>query len=64
MFMGDLVLTENEISPVMKRLIDDGVRDHGGSQSSVANLPGGFLHACRRSGDPVKLGKPCMRGWP
>ena len=25
MFMGDLVLTENEISPVMKRLIDDGV---------------------------------------
>src|ERR1700687_1792462 len=25
MFMGDLVLTENEISPVMKRLSDDGV---------------------------------------
>src|SRR5437763_1435422 len=25
MFMGDLVLTETEISPVMKRLIDDGV---------------------------------------
>src|SRR3984957_11849821 len=25
MFMGDLVLTENEIEPVMKRLIDDGV---------------------------------------
>jgi hypothetical protein len=25
MFMGDLVLTENEIEPVMKRLIDDGI---------------------------------------
>ena len=25
MFMGDLVLTENEINPVMKRLIDEGV---------------------------------------
>src|SRR5258708_8336044 len=26
MFMGDLVLTDNEIEPVMKRLIDDGVQ--------------------------------------
>ena len=25
MFMGDLVLTENEVSPVMKRLIVDGI---------------------------------------
>ena len=24
MFMGDLVLTDNEISPVMKRLVDGG----------------------------------------
>jgi hypothetical protein len=37
MFMGDLVLTENEISPVMKRLIDDGV------EITAAAITGDFV---------------------
>ncbi len=54
MVMGDLVLTESEISPVMKQLLAERHRDHGSAQSSAARAAGNLLHACaraRRSGE-------------
>jgi hypothetical protein len=55
MIMGDLVLTEDEINPVMKRLIDDGIEI-----SAIHNhllhmsIPVFYMHVDGH-GEPVKL---------
>jgi hypothetical protein len=55
MFMGDLVLTENEISPVMKRLIDDGVEITAVHNHLLRTSPAVFYMHVGGQGDPVKL---------
>jgi len=55
MFMGDLVLTENEISPVMKRLIDDGVDITAIHNHLLRTSPAVFYMHVGGHGDPVKL---------
>jgi hypothetical protein len=55
MFMGDLVLTENEISPVMKRLIDDGVEITAVHNHLLRTSPAVFYMHVGGHGDPVKL---------
>jgi hypothetical protein len=55
MFMGDLVLTETEISPVMKRLIDDGVEITAIHNHLLRTSPAVFYMHVGGHGDPVKL---------
>src|ERR1700675_2543098 len=55
MFMGDLVLTENEVSPVMKRLIDDGVQITAVHNHLLRTSPAVFYMHVGGHGDPVKL---------
>jgi hypothetical protein len=55
MFMGDLVLTENEISPVMKRLIDDGVEITAIHNHLLRTTPAVFYMHVGGQGDPVRL---------
>lgn len=55
MFMGDLVLTDTEISPVMKRLIDDGVEITAIHNHLIrTSIPVLYMHVGGH-GDPVKL---------
>ena len=62
MFMGDLVLTENEIEPVMKRLIDDGVEITAIHNHLLrASPPVFYMHVGGR-GDPVKLAQTLHAG--
>jgi hypothetical protein len=55
MFMGDLVLTDNEISPVMKRLIDDGIEITAIHNHLLRTSPAIFYMHVGGQGDPVKL---------
>lgn len=55
MFMGDLVLTETEISPVMKRLIDDGIEITAVHNHLLRTSPAVFYMHVSGQGDPVKL---------
>jgi Domain of Unknown Function (DUF1259) len=55
MFMGDLVLTESEIEPVMKRLIDDGVEITAIHNHLLRTMPAIFYMHVGGQGDPVKL---------
>jgi hypothetical protein len=55
MFMGDLVLTQNEIGPVMKRLIDEGVEITAIHNHLLRALPPVFYMHVSGHGDPVKL---------
>jgi hypothetical protein len=55
MFMGDLVLTDNEISPVMKRLIDDGIAITAVHNHLLRTSPAVFYMHVGGQGDPVKL---------
>jgi Domain of Unknown Function (DUF1259) len=55
MFMGDLVLTDNEISPVMKRLIDDGIEITAIHNHLLRTSPSVFYMHVGGQGDPVKL---------
>jgi Domain of Unknown Function (DUF1259) len=55
MFMGDLVLTETEISPVMKRLIDDGIEITAIHNHLLRTSPAVFYMHVGGQGDPVKL---------
>jgi hypothetical protein len=57
MFMGDLVLTDAEISPVMKRLIDDGVEISAVHNHLLRTSSPVFYMHVGGSGDPVKLAK-------
>jgi biotin operon repressor len=55
MFMGDLVLTDTEISPVMKRLIEDGVEITAVHNHLIrTSTPVLYMHV-GGSGDPVKF---------
>jgi hypothetical protein len=55
MFMGDLVLTDTEISPVMKRLVDDGVEITAVHNHLMrTSSPVLYMHV-GGAGDPVKL---------
>ncbi len=62
MFMGDLVLTENEISPVMKRLIDDGVQITAVHNHLLRTSPPVFYMHVGGQGDPVKLAQTLHAG--
>ncbi len=55
MFMGDLVLTDTEISPVMKRLTDDGIEITAVHNHLLRTSPAVFYMHIRGQGDPVKL---------
>ena len=56
MFMGDLVLTDTEISPVMQRLIADGVQISAIHNHLIrTSVPVLYMHVSGH-GDPVKLG--------
>ena len=55
MFMGDLVLLDTEISPVMKRLIDDGIEITAIHNHLLrTSVPVFYMHVGGH-GDPVKL---------
>jgi hypothetical protein len=55
MLMGDLVLTDTEISPVMQRLIDDGVEITAIHNHLIrTSIPVLYMHVGGH-GDPVKL---------
>jgi Domain of Unknown Function (DUF1259) len=55
MLMGDLVLTDTEISPVMKRLIDDGMEITAIHNHLLrTSIPVFYMHVGGH-GDPVKL---------
>src|SRR6202051_4394727 len=62
MFMGDLVLTENEISPVMKRLIDDGIEITAVHNHLLRTSPAVFYMHVGGRGDPVKLAQTLHAG--
>ena len=53
MVMGDLVLTEDEVNPVMAKLLAGGIAGDGAAQPSAAQPAVHDVHACagtRRSG--------------
>ena len=55
MFMGDLVLTDTEISPVMQRLIEDGVEITAVHNHLLrTSVPVFYMHVGGH-GDPVKF---------
>jgi hypothetical protein len=55
MFMGDLVLTDTEISPVMQRLIEDGVEITAIHNHLLrTSIPIYYMHVSGH-GDPLKL---------
>src|ERR1700690_2954725 len=62
MFMGDLVLTENEIEPVMKRLIDDGVEITAIHNHLLRTSPAIFYMHVGGQGDPVRLAQTLHAG--
>jgi hypothetical protein len=55
MFMGDLVLTESEIEPVMKRLIEDGVEITAIHNHLLRATPAVIYMHVGGQGDPVKM---------
>jgi hypothetical protein len=55
MFMGDLVLTDSEISPVMKRLIENGVEITAVHNHLLRTSSPVFYMHVGGSGDPVKF---------
>lgn len=62
MFMGDLVLTENEIEPVMKHLIDDGIEITAIHNHLMRTTPAVFYMHVGGQGDPVKLAQSLHAG--
>jgi hypothetical protein len=62
MFMGDLVLTESEIEPVMKRLIDDGIQITAIHNHLLRTTPAIFYMHVGGQGDPVKLAQSLHAG--
>jgi hypothetical protein len=62
MVMGDLVLTENEIEPVMKRLIDDGIQITAIHNHLLRTSPAIFYMHVGGQGDPVKLAQTLHAG--
>jgi Domain of Unknown Function (DUF1259) len=62
MFMGDLVLTENEVSPVMKRLIEDGIEITAVHNHLLRTSPAVFYMHVGGQGDPIKLAQTLHAG--
>jgi Domain of Unknown Function (DUF1259) len=62
MFMGDLVLTETEVSPVMKRLIEDGIEITAVHNHLLRTSPAVFYMHVGGQGDPVKLAQSLHAG--
>jgi Domain of Unknown Function (DUF1259) len=62
MFMGDLVLTESEIEPVMKRLIDDGIQITAIHNHLLRTTPAVIYMHVGGQGDPVKLAQSLHAG--
>jgi len=62
MFMGDLVLTETEIEPVMKRLIEDGIEITAIHNHLLRASPAVFYMHVGGHGDPVKLAQTLHAG--
>jgi hypothetical protein len=62
MVMGDLVLTETEIEPVMKRLIDDGIEITAIHNHLLRTSPAVFYMHIGGQGDPVKLAQTLHAG--
>jgi hypothetical protein len=62
MFMGDLVLTGNEVSPVMKRLIAGGVEITAVHNHLLRTTPAVFYMHVGGHGDPVKLAETLRAG--
>jgi hypothetical protein len=62
MVMGDLVLTETEIEPVMRRLIDDGVEITAIHNHLLRTSPAVFYMHIGGQGDPVKLAETLHAG--
>jgi hypothetical protein len=62
MFMGDLVLTDTEISPVMRRLIEGGVEITAIHNHLLrTSIPVVYMHVGGH-GDPVKLAETLRAG--
>src|SRR5579885_905488 len=55
MVMGDLVLTADEVSPVMNKLVEGGVDITGLHNHLLRSSPATFYMHVRGHGDPVKL---------
>lgn len=62
MIMGDLVLTETEIEPVMKRLIEDGIEITAIHNHLLRAAPAVFYMHVGGHGDPVKLAQTLHAG--
>jgi hypothetical protein len=62
MFMGDLVLTETEVSPVMKRLTDEGIEITAVHNHLLRTSPAVFYMHVGGQGDPVKLAQTLHAG--
>jgi hypothetical protein len=55
--MGDLVLTEDEIAPVMKQLVQDGLEVTAVHNHILRSSPATLYMHIGGMGDPAKLGK-------
>jgi hypothetical protein len=55
MIMGDLVLTENEINPVMTKLIESGIEITAIHNHLIRATPATFFMHVRGHGEPVKM---------
>jgi hypothetical protein len=62
MFMGDVVLTEDEVSPVMKRLIEGGVEITAVHNHLLRTSPAVFYMHVGGHGDPVRLAETLRAG--
>ncbi len=62
MMMGDLVLGEDEVSPVMKRLIEGGVDITAVHNHLLRTSPAVFYMHVAGHGDPVKLAEALRAG--
>lgn len=62
MFMGDLVLAEDEVSPVMKRLIEGGVEINAVHNHLLRTSPAVFYMHVGGHGDPVQLAETLRAG--
>jgi hypothetical protein len=62
MFMGDLVLTEDEVSPVMKRMIEGGVEITALHNHLLRTSPAVFYMHVGGHGDPNQLAETLRAG--
>jgi hypothetical protein len=62
MLMGDLVLTDEEVRPVMKRLIDGGIEISAVHNHLLRTTPAVFYMHVGGHGDPVKMAETLHAG--